>query len=109
MNMMDMMQKTKLLQEAMKEMQANLEQTVVVGESGGGMVKVKTNCKGDLKGIEIDGQLLKQDEKRILEDLIVAAFNNAKNQANEAAEKEMQVMNNKVGMPLDMIKKMFSF
>jgi DNA-binding protein YbaB len=56
----------------------------VFGESGTGVVKVVMNCKGDLKAIKIAKELLVQDEVEILEDLIVAAFNDAKSKIEVA-------------------------
>jgi hypothetical protein len=59
-------------------LQKELDETLVEGRSGAGMVVVTLTAKGDLKGIAIDHSLMKADEKEILEDLIVAAHADAR-------------------------------
>ncbi len=71
----------KNLEKAMKE----LEGMSVVGEAGGGMVKVVANGKRDVLKIEIDPDLMKTQDKEMLEDLIVAATNNALSKAEKLA------------------------
>ena len=86
------------VQEELTKAQANLETIEVEGASGGGMVKVRATAKGSIRSIDIDESLLKISEKQILEDLIVAAFNDARAKADSASSSEMEKMTS--GMPL---------
>jgi nucleoid-associated protein EbfC len=86
------------VQEELTKAQANLETIEVEGASGGGMVKVRATAKGSIRSIDIDESLLKPSEKQILEDLIVAAFNDARAKADAASSSEMEKMTS--GMPL---------
>jgi nucleoid-associated protein EbfC len=86
------------VQEELTKAQANLETIEVEGASGGGMVKVRATAKGSIRSITIDESLLQPSEKQILEDLIVAAFNDARAKADAASSSEMEKMTS--GMPL---------
>lgn len=86
------------VQEELTKAQANLETIEVEGASGGGMVKVRATAKGTIRSINIDESLLIVSEKQILEDLIVAAFNDARAKADSASSSEMEKMTS--GMPL---------
>ena len=86
------------VQEELTKAQANLETIEVEGASGGGMVKVRATAKGTIRSIDIDESLLVVSEKQILEDLIVAAFNDARAKADSASNSEMEKMTS--GMPL---------
>lgn len=86
------------VQEELTKAQANLETIEVDGASGGGMVKVRATAKGTIRSINIDESLLVVSEKQILEDLIVAAFNDARAKADSASNSEMEKMTS--GMPL---------
>lgn len=86
------------VQEELTKAQANLETIEVEGASGGGMVKVRATAKGTIRSINIDESLLAVSEKQILEDLIVAAFNDARAKADSASNSEMEKMTS--GMPL---------
>jgi DNA-binding YbaB/EbfC family protein len=81
MNIADMMKQFQDMQAKMQEAQAKLEASEVTGQSGGGMVKVTMNGKGAMTAIAIDPALMKPEEKEILEDLLVAAHNDAKSKA----------------------------
>ncbi|MFV0625967.1 MAG: YbaB/EbfC family nucleoid-associated protein [Alphaproteobacteria bacterium] len=74
------------IQSIMKQaqaMQKKMESTEIDGSSAGGMVKIKINGKFDMKKIEIDKSLVSADEVDVLEDLIIAAFNDAKAKADK--------------------------
>ena len=86
------------VQEELTKAQANLETIEVEGASGGGMVIVSATAKGTIRSIDIDESLLAVSEKQILEDLIVAAFNDARAKADSASNSEMEKMTS--GMPL---------
>ena len=81
MNMQGLMKQAQMMQKKMEEAQEKLAQTEVVGMSGGGMVKVTVTGKMTTKKVEIDKSLLNDEDIEILEDLIVAACNDAQNKA----------------------------
>nr|QJR98190.1 nucleoid-associated protein [uncultured Alphaproteobacteria bacterium] len=83
MNMQGLMKQAQMMQKKMEEAQEKLAQTEVTGVSGGGMVKVTITGKMATKKVEIDKSLMNPDEVDILEDLIVAACNDAQAKAEE--------------------------
>ncbi len=104
-NFTQMMKQAQELQGRMAEMQAEMERTVVEGRSGGGMVVVSLNGKGDMTALKIDSSLLKPDEAEILEDLIVAAHADAKSKVEEAIKEKMRTLTG--GLPLPPGLKLF--
>ena len=82
----------------MAEAQDKLNEIEVEGSSGGGLVKVTATAKGNFKRITIEDSLMKGDEKEILEDLIIAAINDAKQKGENAAQEEMKSLTG--GLPL---------
>ncbi len=97
-NMEDIMKAAQNVQEELQKAQASLENIEVEGVSGGGLVKVRASAKGTIKGVEIDDSLMTTDEKSVLEDLIAAAFNDARAKADAASQEEMSKMTS--GLPL---------
>ena len=97
-NMEDIMKAAQNVQEELQKAQASLENIEVEGVSGGGLVKVRASAKGTIKGVEIDDSLMTTDEKSVLEDLIAAAFNDARTKADAASQEEMSKMTS--GLPL---------
>jgi len=97
-NIGNMMKQAQQLQKKMSEAQEKLNAIEVEGTSGGGMVKVISTAKGDIKRISIDETLMKKEEKEITEDLIVAAINDAKQKGEAAAQEEMKNITG--GLPL---------
>ena len=97
-NISNMMKQAKELQKKMADVQEKLNSIEVEGSSGGGLVKVLSSAKGDIKRITIDDSLMKKEEKEITEDLIVAAINDAKQKGEAAAEEEMKSVTG--GLPL---------
>jgi DNA-binding YbaB/EbfC family protein len=89
-NLTDIMKQAKALQSKMEGMQAELEALEVEGTSGGGMVRVAMTGKGMLRRVTIAPELMKAEDREILEDLIVAASNDAKGKAEKAAAEKMQ-------------------
>jgi DNA-binding YbaB/EbfC family protein len=78
------------LKSKMEAMQAELDQVEVEGVSGGGLVSVKLSGKGEMKGVKIDGSLMKPEDKEIVEDLIVAAYADAKRKAEAVLQEKMK-------------------
>ena len=98
-NFNDMMKKAQEMQKKMQEMQNSLSNLEVEGTSGGGMVKVIMNCKNEVKKIDVDSSIIKQDDKTMMEDLIVAALNDAKSKAEEKSQDEMKKLTGGLGLP----------
>jgi nucleoid-associated protein EbfC len=91
----------KMAQNAQTELQKaqdGLEQIEVEGAAGGGMVKIRATAKGRILSLEIDESLLQPSEKSMVEDLVVAAINDARAKADQVANAEMQKMSS--GLPL---------
>jgi hypothetical protein len=99
MDFMGMMKQAQAMQAKMAEAQAELEQTIVEGEAGGGLVKVTLTAKGALKRLSIDDSLLKPDEREILEDLIVTAHAQARAKADEALAEKMKSVTGGLQLP----------
>lgn len=98
-NIGQMMKQAQAMQQKMQEAQDKLAEMVVEGASGAGMVKVTMTCKGDVKGLKIDPSLVDANEIDMLEDLIVAAINDAKNNANAKSEEELSKVTSGLGLP----------
>lgn len=91
----------RMAQEATKQLeaaQANLDKIEVEGVAGGGMVKVRATAKGRIVRVDIDPSLLNPGDKEMVEDLVAAAFNDARVKADAASSAEMQKMT--AGLPL---------
>jgi nucleoid-associated protein EbfC len=93
----DLLKKAQRMQEDMKNAQERLAQEEVVGESGGGMVKITMNGQHLVKRVELDPALL-GDDKDMLEDLLAAAFNGASQRVAEKAKENMAELT--AGLPL---------
>jgi DNA-binding YbaB/EbfC family protein len=104
-NFGQMMKQAQELQGRMAEMQAEMERTMIEGRSGGGMVAVTLTGKGDMAGVKIDPNLLKSEEAEILEDLLIAAHNDAKLKVEEAMKEKMKSLTG--GLPLPPGLKLF--
>jgi DNA-binding YbaB/EbfC family protein len=103
---MDMEEMMKAAQEAaaniqkqMGEAQAKLDTVEVEGSAGGGLVKIRCTAKGRILGVSIDDSLFQPGEKQMLEDLVTAAFNDARTKADQAANAEMQKVQQGMGLP----------
>ena len=98
-NLGQLMKQAQAMQEKMAEMQAQLEAVEMTGVAGGGSVQLTLNGKGDLKKVAIDKALVDPEEVEVLEDLIVAAFNDARHKVNAYAEQEMQKLTGGLQLP----------
>lgn len=101
-NLGNLMKQAQQMQTKMAEMQAKLGELEVTGASGGGMLKVTLNGKFELKGIKIDKTLVDPEDVEVLEDLIVAAFNDAKVKAEAAMQEEMAKVTGGLNLPAGM-------
>ena len=98
-NLGQLMKQAQAMQEKMAEMQAQLEAVEMTGVAGGGSVQLTLSGKGDLKKVAIDKALVDPEEVEVLEDLIVAAFNDARRKVNAYAEQEMQKLTGGLQLP----------
>ena len=97
-NLGQMMKQIQGMQSQMAEMQANLERVEMSGQSGGGMVSVTLNGKGEMRALKIDPKLLDPAEVEVLEDLILAAAKDAKAKVDQHMATEMARVTG--GLPL---------
>lgn len=88
-NMMGMMKQIQKMQEKMAQVQQELESKTVIGEAGGGMVKVTANGRQHVVKIQIEKEVIDPNDAEMLEDLIVAATNKALDEAAKMAQEEM--------------------
>ena len=94
-----MLKKAQALQAKMNEVQAELKTREVVGSSGQGKVKVTMNGNQDVIKITIDPEVVKPDEADLLEDLVLAAFNDARGKVTHLVEEEMGKLSGGMGLP----------
>ena len=99
MDIMGMMKKAQAMQSKLQEVQEELGRLEVEGVSGGGMVSVSMNAKSELKAVRIDPSLLTPADKEMVEDLILAAYSDAKTKADRAAAEKMQLLTAGMGLP----------
>jgi len=98
-DMAKMMKAATEMQERLAELQAELARTVVVGEAGAGLVKVRATAKGEVTGLDIDPAILVASEKEVVEDLILAAIHDAQTRARARGEQEMARLAEAMGIP----------
>jgi DNA-binding YbaB/EbfC family protein len=98
-NLGQLMKQAQAMQSKMAEMQAQLEAIEMTGAAGGGMVQLTLNGKSEVKRLKIDRAVVDPTEVEVLEDLIVAAFNDAKQKVNAHAESEMQKLTGGLQLP----------
>jgi DNA-binding YbaB/EbfC family protein len=98
-NLGNMMKQAQQMQQRMQEMQAALDLVEMQGASGGGLVKVTVNGKGDLKHVNLDKSLMDPEETEVLEDLIVAAFADAKAKVELHVSTEMAKVTGGLKLP----------
>lgn len=98
-NLTDMLKKAQEMQAKMGDMQAELEDVVIEGTAGAGMVKVVLNGKGDMKSVTLDPSLFSAEDKDVVEDLIVAAHAQAKAKVAEASAEQMKNLTGGLELP----------
>ena len=92
-------QAAETIEKQMTEMQGKLDTIEVEGAAGGGLVKIRCSAKGRVQKVSIDDSLLVPADKGILEDLIAAAFNDARSRADAVSGAEMARMQQGMGLP----------
>lgn len=98
-NFGQLMKQAQQMQQKMADIQAQLETVEMIGMAGGGMVKVTLNGKGELKRIKIDRSVLDPEDSEVVEDLIVAAFNDARQKVQAHTEAEMHKLTGGLNLP----------
>jgi DNA-binding YbaB/EbfC family protein len=98
-DLMKMMKQAQEIQGRMQQLQTDLANLEVEGQSGAGLVKVILNGRGDARGVKIDPSLVKPEDTEMLEDLIVAALQDAKSKVEAAAQAKMQEITGGLALP----------
>ena len=98
-NLGNMLKQAQQMQAKMAEMQAKMAEMEVAGQSGGGMVRITLNGKGELRKLKVDPAIVDRDEVEVLEDLIVAAFNDARGKVEAAMAEEMAKVTGGLQLP----------
>ena len=100
-DMAGMMKKAQEMQTKMAQMQEEMQNIMVEGESGAGLVKATCTAKGERKGLDSDPAIFNSDDKEVVEDLILAAIKDAQAKAAEKAQDEMGKLTESMGLPKD--------
>jgi len=90
MNMNALMKQAQKMQEEMQKVQDSLKNIIIEGTAGGGMVRVRANCKLEIVQVSIEKEIVDSTDKEMLEDLVAAAVNQAIQAAQAKASEEMQ-------------------
>jgi DNA-binding YbaB/EbfC family protein len=99
MNLQKMMKQAQEMQTKIASLQAKVEAEEMDGSAGGGLVSLRINGKHNLLKVSIDASLLKAEEKEMLEDLIVAAFNDAKTKMDDSTASQMSAITSGMNLP----------
>ncbi len=97
MDLQEIMKQAQIMQGKMQELQARSQTIESTGQAGGGLVKATVNGVGEVRRVEIDASLLKPEEKSMIEDLVVAALNDARARVGAVMQQEMAKLTQ--GMP----------
>lgn len=98
-NLGGLMKQAQQMQKKMQDMQVTLSETEMSGASGGGMVTVTLNGKGEMKKLTIDPSVIDPGDKEMLEDLILAAHNDAKQKIEAFSAEEMKKVTGGLQLP----------
>ena len=101
-DMAKMMKAAQEVQTKMAQLQEDMHNMMITGESGAGLVKATCTAKGELKSLDIDPSIFNADDKEVVEDLILAAIKDAQAKATEKAQAEMGKLTEGMGLPKDM-------
>ena len=96
---MKMLQQAQEMQGRLQQMQQELENKTVTASSGGGMVTVTADGKGQVRSVRIDPAVVKAEDVEMLEDLVIAAVSEAQKKAGEMAQEEMQKLTGGLSLP----------
>ncbi len=101
-DMANLMKQAKEMQGKMEDAQAKLDEVEVTGDAGAGLVSATVTAKGTLRRLDIDPSILVPSEKEVVEDLIVAAINDAQDKAAIASKDEMSKITEGLNLPAGM-------
>ncbi|MCB1365615.1 MAG: YbaB/EbfC family nucleoid-associated protein [Rhodobacteraceae bacterium] len=101
-DMAKMMKAAQEVQTKMAQLQEDMHNMMITGESGAGLVKATCTAKGELKSLDIDPSIFNADDKEVVEDLILAAIKDAQARASDTAQAEMSKLTEGMGLPKDM-------
>jgi len=104
-DLMGLMKQAQAMQQKLADAQSEMENLEVDGAAGGGAVTVRMTAKGVMRTVHIDAALLNPDEKEIIEDLVVAAVNDARAKGEKLVQDRMQDLTK--GLPLPPGMKLF--
>lgn len=99
MNIQQMMKQAQVMQKKMAEIQEKAAQTEVEGSAGGGLVRFVMNGKGEAKSLKIDAKIVDPSDIETLEDMVIAAHNDAKRKSDENMQQEMSSLTGGMGLP----------
>lgn len=94
----NIMKQAQLMQENLRKAQEQLAGIEVVGSAAGGLVSVTMTCRHDVRRVQIDASLMK-DDKEVLEDLVAAAMNDAARKAEKTSQEKMAGLTAGLGLP----------
>ena len=97
-NLSQMMKQAQEMQGKMQDIQARMEELELVGQAGAGLVSVTLNGKGEMRGLTMDPSL-REGDVAVLEDLIMAAHNDAKRRVEEYTQEEMGKLTGGLNLP----------
>lgn len=97
-----MMKAAQEMQGKMAQLQEDLNDMIVEGESGAGLVKASATAKGVLTSLSIDPSIFSAEDKEVVEDLILAAIKDVQSRAQERTKEEMGKLAESMGLPADM-------
>jgi hypothetical protein len=101
-DMAKMMKTAQEMQGKMAQLQEDMHNIIVEGQSGAGLVKATATAKGELKTLDIDPSIFNGSDKEVVEDLILAAVKDAQGKASDRAQAEMAKLTESLGLPADM-------
>jgi DNA-binding YbaB/EbfC family protein len=101
-NLQQILQMGQQVQARMSQLQTELGQKTVTCTSGGGMVRATADGRGKLRALSIDPSIVKDGDVEMLEDLVLAAVNEAQNRANEMYEEEMRKLSGGLNLPFNL-------
>jgi DNA-binding YbaB/EbfC family protein len=98
-NIQEMMRQAQKMKQKLEKVQAEVGQRTVEGTAGGGMVVVTANCKNEILAVKVEKDVVNADDVEMLQDLIVAATNQALARAQETMQTEVAKITGGMGMP----------
>lgn len=101
-DMAKMMKAAQEMKTKMEQLQEEMHNLLVTGQSGAGLVKATCTAKGELKALDIDPSIFNADDREVVEDLILAAIKDAQLKASDRAQEEMAKITEAMGLPKDM-------